>query len=713
MNVPKLSDSTHALCKRALGGEFGKAMSAHYCAIVDSENYDKLSPWQQYNACLEAIVEQAPIRLVDGELLAGSATFDKAREHQVPAALAGTDPKAQLFKSQSHLTPHYHKVIRRGLAGLKTEITASLENHKLHPEKVAYLQELSRTVKLMERWHRRYMDAIDQRIGTTEGAVRSRWQQVQKNLARVPMEPAGNFREAVQSLWFLFVFQRMSGNWAAVGRFDWMLGDFLEKDLEYGRITLEEAREYVAHFWIKGCEWVDTVTCIGHDDGGGDGQFYQNVVLSGRDETGRDETNTVTYLVLDVLEELRIADYPTSVRISKNSPEKLLRRCAEVIRLGGGLLAVYNDDTVIEALERFGYSPREACRYANDGCWEVQIPGKTNFKYWPWDVLAELQRGVLKLHDETASALEYESFDALFDAYIAHLSRRYRWWTQERVRNIFMPNLALSLFVEDCIGTAVDYGHQQQSGAVYQVCAPHAGGIVDAANALQAIKYVVYEEKLMSLNAFMDIIKQNWEGWESLRLRLRHLTYYGNGEPESDAMMKRLFNAYTQMVNSQKFYRGMLFPAGISTFGRQVTPEFLNHRTANPDGHKKGDFLSNNISPTPGDNLRGATAALRSYGSLDMKNLPGGTALELKLSFATVRGEDGLEGLIALLKAFCDLGCHFMQPDVVDAAALKKAQEDPERYGDLVVRVSGWSSRFRTLERQWQELVIQRTEMGY
>jgi formate C-acetyltransferase len=199
-----------------------------------------------------------------------------------------------------------------------------------------------------------------------------------------------------------------------------------------------------------------------------------------------------------------------------------------------------------------------------------------------------------------------------------------------------------------------------------------------------------------------------------LRQYLRtKLTYYGNGDEMGDAMMKRLYNAFVELVGQQKFYNSILYPAGISTFGRQVTPEFLNHRTANPDGHKKGEFLSNNISPAPGTDLRGATATLRSYGGLDMRKLPGGTALEIKISPSTVRGEEGLEGLIDLLYAFCELGCHFMQLDIVDAEMLKNAKEDPENFGTLTVRVSGWSARFRTLSENWQQMVIDRTEMDY
>ncbi len=714
----RLSSLTHALCNRALSGEFGKALSSSYCAVVEDPAYPSMTRIEQYNACIKAIVEQAPIRLIDGELLSGSATFDLSRSHKVPAAWM-ENPTSPIFHSKSHLTPHYQKILKKGVRGLEAEIAASRKKYdgstgiSVKPERVAYLEQLEVTVGHIKYWHRRYLDAIDERIANTEGDTKARWQQVRGNLTNVPYEPARNFREAIQSLWFMFAFQRLTGNWAAVGRIDWMLGPYLKKDLADGIITLDEAREYIAHFWIKGCEWVDTVTCVGHDDGGGDGQFYQNVVLSGRDEKGNDETNEVTYLVLDVLEELRIADYPTSVRISAKSPEKLIRRVAEVTRLGGGLMAVYNDDVVIESLIQFGYCPEEACQYANDGCWEVQIPGKTSFRYWSWDILADLQQHVLKLNTVDPSDLPYENFEQLFDAYVVYLKEHYRDFVENQ-KYTYTPNLAISLIVEDCIGNATDFGYSIGTGAVYNVHAPHAGGIVDAANALEAIRWVVYEQKMMSLNEFMDIVKHEWEGHEALRLQLRtQLTYYGNGDKQGDAMMQRLYDAFVDQICTRKFYNGLLFPAGISSFGRQVTEEFLDFRTANPDGHKKGEFLSNNITPTPGTDLQGATAVLRSYGGLDLKKLPGGTAIEIKMSHATVRGEDGIEGLMDLLYAFCDLGCHFMQLDVVDAEMLKRAQEDPDNYGNLVVRVSGWSSRFRTLEKQWQQLVIDRTEAGF
>ncbi len=708
----RLSDGTHALAERAKSGEFGKAMAEHYCAFVDDPNYTNLSVRKQYNACIQAIVEQDVIRLTDGEWLAGSASFDKARNHTVPVCVNRKDEQEIVFESHSHLTPYFQKVLLKGIHGIEEDIARSRELHRDDSDKTEFLDEMQVTVNHLKRWHQRYLEAIDLRITQTEGDIRARWQIVRENLTRVPLEPAENFREAIQSFWFIFAFLRACGNWPAVGRFDYILWPYLEKDLETGRITLDEAREYVAHFWIKGCEWVTLETNPGNRAGSGDGQNYQNVVLGGQDAEGNDVSNELTYLVLDVIEELGISDYPTSVRISANAPERLVRRVAEVVRYGGGILAVYNDDIVIPALVEFGYSREEACLYANDGCWEVQVPGKTCFDYWAWDVLSRFQMSTLRLGEPGASVLPYQSFDELFDAFVEDIRKDFIEYTERpRPRNEQRVNLIMAMLVDDCIERALDY---VQGGAHYQVLSPHGGGLPDVANAMQAIRYVVYEKQMMSLNEFMDVVKADWAGHEELRQQLRtQLTYYGNGDEQGDAMMQRVFSAYVDMIGSRKTYNGYLFPAGISTFGRQITAEFLDYRTANPDGHKKGEFLSSNIDPTPGTDVAGSTALLRSYGSLDMLHLPGGTALDMKLSSATVRGEDGIEGLMDFLYAFCDLGCHFLQPDIVDSALLREAQKNPENYSNLCVRVSGWSARFRSLSEEWQNMVINRTEAGY
>lgn len=707
-----LSEETRAFASRAIAGEFGIEMRSRFCAIIDDTEFSSKSPCERYKIAVNAVVNQDVIRIIEGEMLAGSASFDKTRMAVIPVALSNGDPKERIFRGHDHLTPNFEKVLKKGLCGIETEIMLSMEKHRDDPRKVEYLDTMLQVLGSFRRWHGKYLSALDDRIAESSGAVKERYVAVRKNLERVPLEAASDFREAIQSLWFTFAFLRALGNWSAVGRFDYLLGEYLENDLAQGKITVDEAREYIAHFWIKGCEWVALESTPGNRAGSGDGQNYQNVVLSGCDENGKDITNTVTYLVLDVIEELRIADYPTSVRISSASDPKLIRRLAEVMKLGGGILAVYNDDIVIPSLVKFGYELSEARLYANDGCWEVQVPGKTNFAYWAWDVLGILHSKTLNLLDGKPSALPFQSFEELYSTYLEHIDELYAKYNAAiRNRGENGINPMMSMLVEDCISTATDY---ELGGAHYKVRAPHAGGLPDAANALYAIKHVVYDKKMMSLCEFIDIVKSDFEGKEDLAAYLRtHLSYYGNGDGEGDMMMRRLFGDFTALIGKTKSKNGYIFPAGVSTFGRQITDEFLKFRTANPTGHKNGTFLANNIDPTPGTDISGSTAVLRSYGALNLVDLPGGTALDIKLSPATVRGEEGTEGLTDLLYAFCALGCYFMQPDVVDTEYLKKAQSDPETYGNITVRVSGWSSRFRTLSKEWQQMVIERTEMGY
>lgn len=708
----RLSEKTRTLAERALNGEFGKEMEQMDHVSVPKMDDANQTANTRYTECVMQIARQTPIRLVDDELIAGAATLNMVKTHCMPVRFENNEITS--LPSVSHLTCGYDRVIKIGYTGLRKEIRQSMKVHKNDAVKMDFLKACETCLDAADLWHERYIQALREKIDRSDAAMAAHFQKILENLQNVPYNPPQNFKQAIQSLWFMFSFMRACGNWPAIGRIDQILYPYLKKDLETGCITLSEAREYMAHFWIKGCEWVTRKTNLGNREGSGDGQNYQNVVLSGMDQHRNDETNAVTYLVLEVVEELGISDFPIAVRLSSNSPQRLVSMVASVMRYGGGTVAVYNDDTVIPALVKFGYPLAEAVKYANDGCWEVQVPGKTSFCYLAIDMLAVLQNQVLHLGDPAESNLSYDSFEEVFDAFYLAMKGR----IEEAVLPIahcswgaipLFPVPLISLFVEGCIKSGLDY---HSNGAVYNVCSPHAGGLSDVAGALQAIRYVVYDKKMMNLNSFMDIVKNNWKDNEVLRLALKnHLTYYGNGVSHGDAMMKRVYDAYVDQVDALRGSSAMLLPAGISTFGRQITGEFLEYRTANPDGHKKGAFLSHNINPTPGADREGATALLRSVCSLDLTRLPGGTALTLKLLPQVVSGEEGLNALTDYLYAFCELGGHFMQIDVVDNQVLRAAQLHPEEYENLVVRVSGWSARFNTLGKDWQDLILQSTEM--
>lgn len=691
----RLSEKTRAFAYESLNHKYGvDTLKTQAVALADVEGYASFSDLEKYDAAILRIAEKAPLRICEGERISGAATLGVAIRHLIPATFGGKSP----FSSVSHLTVDFETVLKRGIYGIKADAVRAYEKHR-GTEREAFSKSCLNCLSAFELWHKRYLEALSELPEYKENY---------ENLKKVPFSPAESFYEAVQSIWFTFAFVRLCGNWPGIGRIDYLLGDYLKRDLADGKITLDDAREILAHFFIKGCEWIN-----GQFIGSGDAQHYQNILLAGIDENGDEITNEVTYLVLDILEELGISDFPTTVRVNKNTDGKLLRRVAEVMRYGGGILAVYNEDLVISALLKEGYHVREARKFANDGCWEVQIPGKTYFIYCPFDSLQILQKATLKGY---GGDVEAPDFEALYQSYKTDLSRQVeavfagtkgrfededctKWRKQT-------PCTVVSLFEEGCIEKGLSYF---EGGPVYHIVSPHIGGLADTVNALYAIKKLVYEEKKLSLSEFLSILGKNWEGEETLRQYvLNRYTYYGNDNDEVDEIAARLLSDFADICTSFNGKCAYRFPGGVSTFGRQL--EWSPNRLASAHGRRAGEVLAANASPTPGTDKEGATAIIRSYCKADLSGLATGAALDIRLLPSSVEGEDGLAALMALIRGFVALGGFFMQPDVADAAVLREAQKHPECYQTLSVRVSGWNARFVTLNKEWQDMVIEQNE---
>ena len=694
----RLNELTRTFAYESLNHKYGKQTRETPCVIMDDyEGFLELSDLDKYNAAIEYIVKKAPIRICDGEKISGAATLGDAIDHVVPAKFNGTN----IFRSISHLTIDFETVVKKGINAIQLQTEEALEKFR-GTQKEPFVQSCLHCLKCMKLWHNRYLEELK---------VLPRYADNYNNLKKVPFEPAESFYEAVQSIWFTFAFVRLCGNWPGIGRLDWLLGDYLEKDLANGRITIEEARDILAHFFIKGCEWV-----AGGDYGSGDAQHYQNILLAGVDESGKEVTNTVTYLVLDILEELGISDFPTSVRINKNTDHKLLKRVGEIVRLGGGIIAVYNEELVIDALVEYGYDLKEARKFANDGCWEVQIPGKTNFSYIPFDALLVLQADTFKRYD---GCEEFTSFDEVYAAFIKNLRvevNRVKEEAKSRLAGIDVlsrrwswkptyPCTVVSLFEAGCIEKGLSY---LEGGPIYNVVSPHIGGLPDVVNSLYAIKKLVFDDKKVSFKEFVNILKNNWEGNEALRqYALNKYAYFGNDNDEADEIAANIVSDFADICDCNKEDIPIKTPAGISTFGRQL--EWSPHRISTPYGKKAHEILAGNFSPTPGTDKEGATAIIKSYCKADLKRTVSGAALDIKLLPSAVNGENGLEAITALLKGFVALGGYFMQLDIADAALLKAAQEHPEEYQSLSVRVSGWNARFVTLNKEWQDMIIAQT----
>ena len=695
----RLSEQTRAFAYDSLNRVYGlDTLQVMGIPMDDEPDFTSLSDLEKYDRAILRIAQKAPIRICDGERISGAATLGLGIRHQVPATLAGQ----AIVGSISHLTIDFKTVLTKGVNHIRKTAQEALESHR-GTDREAFAVSCLNCLDAFSLWHGRYLEALREKDG---------YEANYENLTRVPFEPARTFHEAVQSLWFTFAFVRLCGNWPGIGRIDQILGGYLEQDLKEGRLTMDDAREILAHFFIKGCEWVN-----GKFVGSGDAQHYQNLLLGGIDEDGRDVTNPVTYLVLDILEELGISDFPTTVRLNKNSDEGLIRRVAEVMRYGGGMLAVYNEDLILDALTKAGYDPAEARNFANDGCWEVQIPGKTYFIYNPFDSLKVLQTDTLKGYD---GSVLFDDFEDLYQAFLDAMKKQVekivfrkldsfenpRDPSRQWVWKPHPPCTVVSLFEEGCIQKGKSY---LEGGPIYNVYSPHIGGLADAVNGLYAIKKLVFDEKKVTFARLMEILKNNWEGEEVLRqYTLNRYRYYGNDNDEVDAIAARVLADFAEICHSFTDLCGYRFLPGASTFGRQL--EWRAHRLATPHGRKVGEILAANSSPTPNTDKEGATAVVRSYCKADLSQLTTGSALDVKLLPSSVDGEAGLQALVGLMRGFVQLGGFFMQPDVVDAACLREAQEHPENYQTLSVRVSGWNARFVTLNREWQNMVIEQNE---
>ena len=700
----RTSARTRAFAKASLDGRYGReALKTPFVTLSDTAG---LSPRQCYDRAISEIAAGAPLRIVtdaDGmpvELLSGAATLGAAIHHVVPATADGQNP---VCGSVSHLTCNFDRVVREGMDAYRARILARMEDASLTDLQREVLLSQLNAWNAMKTYHTRYLDLLCARMEQAKNdAEKAHYKALYDTLTAVPFSPAKTFRQGVQSIWFTFSFIRLCGNWPGIGRMDLMLEDLYQHDLAAGVITEADARELLAHFFIKGCEWIHLT-----ERGSGDAQHYQNLVLGGVDENGVDRTGDVTRLMLEIVEEFPIADYPIAVRVGHGSPAWIKTKMAEVIRHGSGVVAMYNEDLIIDSLVGFGYDLREARQFANDGCWEVQIPGRTRFGYQPMDLYGIFLREVLRLDEEVPAV--FDDFDAMYGAFRCkmdavldgfHAGADHFFWDD--------PSGVVDLFEDGCIESARSY---YNGGPVYNALSPHFGGIPDTANAMYAIRKLVFEEQRLSFADFMHILKNNWAGEEALRQYVRtHYTCYGNDNDEVDRIAAQIIRDFVEDCRQVESRNDILRPPGISTFGRQI--EWREMRPASPHGFRRGDILAGNISPTPSTDTAGATAIIRSACKADYSRLTCGTALDIRLDPKAVSGESGITAIVGLLGAFLALGGFFLQIDVIDNAVLLDAQAHPENHQSLSVRISGWSARFVTLDKNWQDMVIERSIQG-
>ncbi len=544
---------------------------------------------------------------------------------------------------------------------------------------------------------------------------------------RVPAHAPGNFREALQYYWFVHLGVITELNtWDAFcpGRLDQHLEPFYYNDLERGSLTRDRARELLQCFWIKfNNQPAPPKVGITLQESGTYTDFA-NINLGGVKPDGSDGVNEVTYLLLEVIDEMRLLQPSSNVQVSKKSPDLFLKQAGEVIRKGWGQPSVFNAEAVIAELLAQGKSLVDARCGGASGCVETGAFGKESYILTGYFNLVKVLEITLNggrnpadgkmLGLDTGSPDQLGSFDNLLDAFEKQL--RYfidiKIAGNQAIEKLYaeeMPAPFLSLIIDDCLKNGKDYN---AGGARYNTNYVQGVGIGTITDCLAALKKHIYEEKNFTWDELSGLLRENFRGQETRRQYLINNTpHYGNDDNYADTIMQDVFKRFHRTVDGRKTVRGGTYR--INMLPTTCHVYFGSVIGATPDGRPAGMPLSEGISPAQGVDLQGPTAVIKSASKMDHL-LTGGTLLNMKFTPRVLSGKKGLESLIRLIRAYFILDGHHIQFNVIDAETLREAQKNPEQYRNLIVRVAGYSDYFNNLNEKLQNEIIARTahELG-
>lgn len=539
----------------------------------------------------------------------------------------------------------------------------------------------------------------------------------------VPANPPRNFREALQMYWFVHLGVIIELNtWDSFcpGRLDQHLYPFYEKEMAEGTLTREKAKELLECFWIKfNNQPAPPKVGITLEESGTYTDFC-NINIGGVKPDGSDGVNEVSYLLLEVIGEMKILQPSTNVQVSKKNPDQFVIKAAEVIREGMGFPSVFNADAVIQELLRQGKSLVDARCGGTSGCVEVGAFGKEAYILTGYFNLVKILEITLhngtdprtgkKIGAETGDPREFKSFDELMDAFKKQLHHFIEIKIKgnhmiESLYAEYMPAPFMSIIIDDCIKHGKDYN---AGGARYNSRYIQGVGIGSIADCFASIRYHVFDKKNLTMEKLLEILKADFEGYEKERqLFLNKTPKYGNDDDYADEMMLQVFYAFHHAVDGRPSmtggtYRIEMLPTTCHVYFGSVTG-------AMPDGRKAGAPLSEGISPVQGADRNGPTAVIKSASKMDHLRT-GGTLLNQKFPPHVVDGEEGLIKMKDLIRSYFKLDGHHIQFNIIDGNTLRDAQKNPEKYKTLIVRVAGYSDYFNNLNKGLQDEIIARTE---
>ena len=552
--------------------------------------------------------------------------------------------------------------------------------------------------------------------------------QIAANCDIVPAHKPKTYWQAIQMYWFVHLGVTTELNpWDAYspGRLDQHLNPFYEADIEAGRLDKSKAKELLECLWVKfnnqpappkvGITLKESST---YTD-------FVNINTGGITPDGEDGVNDVSYLILDVMDEMKLLQPSSNVQISKKTPMKFIKRACEISRKGWGQPAFYNTEAIIQELLNAGKSIEDARRGGTSGCVETGAFGREAYilqgyfnlpkileitLHNGWDPVGGKQLGL-----QLGEAEDFKSYDELFDAYkkqIEHFADIKVKGSNmiTRIYAKYMPAPFLSIITDDCITNGKDYN---AGGARYNTNYLQGVGIGTITDSLSAIKYNVYDKKNFTMGELMKALQDNFEGEEHVRLYnlvSRKTPKYGNDDDYADAIMKEVFTFYKNTITGRPNMRNGQWR--INMLPTTCHVYFGEVMLASPNGRLAHKPVSEGISPEKAADVNGPTSVIRSASKMDHLST-GGTLLNQKFTPSVVAGEDGLSNMADLIRSYFNMDGHHIQFNVIDRETLIKAQQNPAEYRDLIVRVAGYSDHFRNLSKELQDEIINRTEQSF
>ena len=541
----------------------------------------------------------------------------------------------------------------------------------------------------------------------------------------VPANAPQTFHEALQYYWFVHLGVVTELNpWDAFnpGRLDQHLFPFYKKETAAGTLTREKAVELLHSFWIKFNNHPSPPKVGITAEESNTYTDFALINVGGVNPDGSDAVNEMSFMLLDVIEEMRLLQPSSMIQLSKKSPDNFIDRAVKIVKTGFGQPSIFNTDAIIQELVRQGKDIFDARKGGASGCVEAGAFGTesyilTGYFNLPkileitlhngFDVRTKKQTGL-----ETGNPESFTSMDALLQAFkkqVEHFAD-IKVTGSNIIEKLFMthiPTPFLSLIIDDCVANGTDY---ISGGSRYNTNYIQGVGMGTVTDSLTAIKYNVFDDKTFSMKQLLDALNKNFEGFEDLHFKLVYETpKYGNDDDRADNQLREVFEVYYDAVNGRKSPRGADYRINLLPTTCHVYFGSVMHASA--DGRLAGEPVSEGISPVQGADSKGPTSVIKSAAKIDHLRT-GGTLLNQKFTPSFFEGDEAIRKISSLVRSYFRMDGHHIQFNVVDAETLRKAQKNPENYKDLIVRVAGYSDYFNDLGIDLQNEIIKRTEQN-